>query len=92
MSHDRRTELPAPLPHRPHGPDQPRAEQEQRGGFGDWAGYADDGLRPGQGEGVSSDSRLLMVKLDQRKPSPATEMTLVQNWFEELKATVPVKR
>jgi Tol biopolymer transport system component len=29
--------------------------------------------------------RFLMVKLEQRKPTPVTEMTLVQNWFEELK-------
>jgi Tol biopolymer transport system component len=33
--------------------------------------------------------RFLMVKLEQRKPSPVTEMTLVQNWFEELKRLVP---
>jgi hypothetical protein len=35
---------------------------------------------------VSPDGqRLLMVKLDERKPQPVTEMILVQNWFEELK-------
>jgi Tol biopolymer transport system component len=46
---------------------------------------------PLRGYDLSLDSqRFLMVKLDQRKPSPATEMTLVQNWFEELKAKVPV--
>jgi serine/threonine-protein kinase len=33
--------------------------------------------------------RFLMVKLDQRKATPVTEMVLVQNWFEELKAKVP---
>jgi Tol biopolymer transport system component len=33
--------------------------------------------------------RFLMVKLDQRKPTPVTEMILVQNWFEELKRHVP---
>jgi len=33
--------------------------------------------------------RFLMVKLEQRKPAPVTEMTLVQNWFEELKRLVP---
>jgi serine/threonine-protein kinase len=33
--------------------------------------------------------RFLMVKLDQRKPTPVTEMILVQNWFEELKRLVP---
>jgi hypothetical protein len=30
-----------------------------------------------------------MVKLDERKPEPVTEITLVQNWFEELKRLVP---
>ena len=33
--------------------------------------------------------RFLMVKLEQSKPSPITEMILVQNWFEELKRLVP---
>ena len=33
--------------------------------------------------------RFLMVKLDQRKPTPVTEMVLVQNWFEELKRLCP---
>jgi hypothetical protein len=33
--------------------------------------------------------RFLMVKLEQRKPAPVTEMILVQNWFEELKRLVP---
>ncbi len=33
--------------------------------------------------------RFLMVKLEQRKPAPVTEMTHVQNWFEELKRLVP---
>ncbi len=35
--------------------------------------------------------RFLIVKLEQRKPMPITEMILVQNWFEELKQRVPVK-
>jgi hypothetical protein len=35
--------------------------------------------------------RFLMIKLDQRKPTPVTEMILVQNWFEELKQRVPTK-
>ena len=36
---------------------------------------------------LSLDSqRFLMVKLDQRKPSPVTEIFFIQNWFEELKA------
>jgi hypothetical protein len=30
-----------------------------------------------------------MVKQEQRKPSPVTEMILVQNWFKELKKLVP---
>ncbi len=36
--------------------------------------------------------RFLMVKLEQRTPTPITEITLIENWFEELKAKVPVKR
>ena len=33
--------------------------------------------------------RFLMVKYEQRKPTPVTEMILVQNWFEDLKRLVP---
>ena len=33
--------------------------------------------------------RFLMVKNEERKPQPVTEMILVQNWFEELKRLVP---
>ena len=33
--------------------------------------------------------RFLMVKMEDRKPQPITEMILVQNWFEELKRLVP---
>jgi eukaryotic-like serine/threonine-protein kinase len=33
--------------------------------------------------------RFLMVKLDDRKPAPVTELILVQNWFEELKRLAP---
>jgi len=33
--------------------------------------------------------RFLMVKEEQEKPTPVTEMILVQNWFEELKRLVP---
>ena len=36
--------------------------------------------------------RFLMVKFENRKPTPVTEMTLVQNWFEELKRLVPTGR
>jgi serine/threonine-protein kinase len=39
---------------------------------------------------LSLDSqRFLMVKVEERKPTPVTEMILVQNWFEELKRLVP---
>jgi hypothetical protein len=39
---------------------------------------------------LSLDSqRFLMMKLEQRTPTPVTEMILVQNWFEELKRLVP---
>jgi hypothetical protein len=55
--------------------------------------------KPGYGSGspirtydLSLDSqRFLMVKLEQRKPAPITEMTLTQNWFEELKRLVRAK-
>ncbi len=33
--------------------------------------------------------RFLMVRLEERKSHPATEMILVQNWFEELKRLCP---
>ena len=33
--------------------------------------------------------RFLMVKEEQRTPTPVTEIVLVQNWFEELKRLVP---
>jgi serine/threonine-protein kinase len=35
--------------------------------------------------------RFLMVKVEQSKPSPATEVVLIQNWLEELKQRVPGK-
>ena len=35
--------------------------------------------------------RFLMVKTEQRKPTPVTEMILVMNWTDELKQRVPVK-
>jgi len=34
--------------------------------------------------------RFLMVKMEERKPAPLTEMVLVQNWFEELRRLAPV--
>jgi hypothetical protein len=36
--------------------------------------------------------KFLMVKLEERKPQPVTEMILVQNWFEELKRLCPTGR
>ena len=33
--------------------------------------------------------RFLMVKQEQRKPTPVTEMIFVQNWCEELKQKLP---
>jgi serine/threonine-protein kinase len=45
---------------------------------------------PIRGYDLSPDSqRFLMVKLDRRSPSPATEITLVQNWLEDLKSKLP---
>jgi hypothetical protein len=51
-------------------------------------GYLDTGLI--RGYDLSLDGqRFLMVRLEDRKPSPVTEMALVQNWFEALKRLVP---
>jgi serine/threonine protein kinase/Tol biopolymer transport system component len=45
---------------------------------------------PASGYDLSLDSqRFLMVKQEQRKPTPVTELILVQNWFEELKRLIP---
>ena len=45
---------------------------------------------PIRGYDISLDSqRFLMVKSEQRKPSPVTEIVLVQNWFNELKRMLP---
>jgi hypothetical protein len=33
--------------------------------------------------------QFLMVKIEERKPTPVTEMVLVMNWFEELKRLAP---
>jgi hypothetical protein len=33
-----------------------------------------------------------MVKKEEAKPTPVTELVLVQNWFEELKHLAPTKR
>jgi hypothetical protein len=45
---------------------------------------------PIRGYDLSLDGkRFLMVKFEQTKPTPVTEMMLVQNWFKELKRLVP---
>ena len=36
--------------------------------------------------------RFLMIKVEERKSQPLTEMILVQNWFDELKHLVPTKK
>jgi dipeptidyl aminopeptidase/acylaminoacyl peptidase len=56
--------------------------------------------KPGYGSGnpiraydLSLDSeRFLLVKTENWKPTPVTEMTLVQNWFEELRRLVPTEK
>jgi Tol biopolymer transport system component len=45
---------------------------------------------PIRGGDISPDGRrFLMVKMEERKSQPVTEMILVQNWTEELKRLVP---
>ena len=45
-----------------------------------------------RGYGVTADGRrFLMVQQKERPPVRASEMILVQNWLEELKARVPAK-
>jgi hypothetical protein len=47
---------------------------------------------PNRGWDISLDGqRFLMVKSEETKPQPVTEMILVLNWFEELKRLVPIK-
>jgi eukaryotic-like serine/threonine-protein kinase len=43
-----------------------------------------------RGYDVAADGRFLIVNQD-RPPIKVTEMTVVQNWFEDLKRLVPVK-
>jgi serine/threonine-protein kinase len=46
-----------------------------------------------RGYDVSPDGRrFLMVRPKVRPPSPVTQLVLVQNWFEELKAKLPTTR
>jgi hypothetical protein len=48
------------------------------------------GAHPLRGWDISLDGqKFLMVKLEERKSQPVTEMILVQNWFEELKRLCP---
>ena len=48
---------------------------------------------PQRGYDISLDDRLfLMVKIEDVKPKPVTEMILIQNWFEELKDLVPIEK
>jgi eukaryotic-like serine/threonine-protein kinase len=48
---------------------------------------------PTRGWDLSADGRrFLMVRLEDVKPQPVTELVLIQNWFEELKAQVPTRR
>ncbi len=52
------------------------------------AGYATGG--PIRCWDISPDGkRFLMIKLEEGRPQPVTEMILVQNWFEELKRLCP---
>jgi serine/threonine-protein kinase len=55
----------------------------------DLAGYDYAGAMI-RGWDISADGeRFLMVKLEDRKSQPLTEMVLVQNWFEELRRLAP---
>ncbi len=57
----------------------------------DKSGYSDSD--PGHCWDIAPDGdRFLMVKLDERKPQPLTEMVLVQNWFEEVRRLAPARR
>jgi serine/threonine-protein kinase len=48
---------------------------------------------PTRGWDVSPDGeRFLMVKLEERKPQPLTEMVLVQNWIEEVRRLTATRR
>jgi serine/threonine protein kinase/Tol biopolymer transport system component len=51
-------------------------------------GYS--GMGPVRTWDISPDGRrFLVVKMEERKSRPVTELVLVQNWFEELKRLVP---
>jgi Tol biopolymer transport system component/predicted Ser/Thr protein kinase len=55
------------------------------------SGYSSSGIN--RSYDLSLDGqRFLMVKREQRKPTPITELTLIQNWFEELKRLLPTEK
>jgi len=42
---------------------------------------------------ISADGeRFLMIKSEERRPQPLTEMVLVQNWFEEVRRLAPTRK
>lgn len=50
------------------------------------------GGHPVRGYDVSADGRrFLMVRNEERRPRPATELTLVQNWFRDIRRLTPPK-
>ncbi len=53
-------------------------------GYASWGAVRDWDVSP-------DGKRFLMVKLEEKKPEPVTEMILVQNWSEELKRLVPTR-
>ncbi len=54
-------------------------------------GFGSD-ASPIRGYDLSLDGqRFLMVKDEQRKPTPVTELVLIQNWYEEVKRMLPVQ-
>ena len=56
----------------------------EQSGYASWGAVRDWDVSP-------DGKRFLMVRLEERKSEPVTEMILVQNWLEELKRLVPVK-
>lgn|GEM_PF-719510 len=55
------------------------------------AGYAS--ASPARSFDMTQDEqRFLMIKREERKPQPVTEMILIQNWFEELNRLCPAKK
>ena len=54
-------------------------------GYAAWCAVRDWDISP-------DGKRFRMVKLEERRPEPVTELILVQNWFEELKHLVPTAK